>query len=236
MDQFAQRLREIRGSMTQTEFSALTGISRASISNYENGLRTPDITALRQLHEATGVSVYYLLGLTDVKDDALETVHTETGLSEEALTKIAENPVCAKVINYLVECGSIASIAERAAILHDDERLFQRNPPKEWPQYADVLRKTLFNACKREMTACLVAMLMEGKKDDELFGVPSELLPTNKVVNMIANISMARDVLRNLASRSDEFQSVAATYNDLVHELQDTDEEEDGNDTQTPQP
>ena len=58
MDQFAQRLREIRGSMTQTEFSALTGISRASISNYENGLRTPDITALRQLHEATGVSVY----------------------------------------------------------------------------------------------------------------------------------------------------------------------------------
>ena len=235
MDKFPERLREARGAILQDKFAEMIGVSRASLSYYENGSRTPDIETLKRIYEVTGVSVYYLLGLTDVKNDALATAHMDTGLSEDTLLKIAENPICAKFINYLVECGSLVSIADRAAILHDDARVMQRNPPKAWPKYADMLRNTLFNACERELTACLVSMLIEGKKDDELFGVSSQLLPTNKVMNMIESLSMARDFMQHLASHNDEYQSVAAEYDDLFNKLSSTGAEEDGNGTQTPQ-
>ena len=87
---FAERLHEIRGDMNQNEFSELTGISRASISNYENGHRTPDITALRQLHEATGISVNYMLGISDTKHDAHVCVDTYRALIEEYACIIQE--------------------------------------------------------------------------------------------------------------------------------------------------
>lgn len=236
MDKFAQRLREIRGSMTQTEFSELTGISRASISNYENGLRTPDITALRQLHEATGVSVYYLLGLSDVKNDALATAHMDTGLSEDALQKIAENPICAKFINYLVECGSLVSIADRAAILHDDVRVLKSVPSQEWSSYMGMMRDALFRTCEHEMTACLSTMLIEGVQNDELFGISPSMLPTNQVLNLFNKLLNARETAKLLASQNEKFRYVVDTYTKMINGMISSSAEEDGNDTQTPQP
>lgn len=233
MDKFPERLREVRGAILQDKFAEMIGVSRASLSYYENGSRTPDIETLKRIYEVTGVSVYYLLGLSDVKNDALATAHMDTGLSEDALQKIAENPICAKFINYLVECGSLVCIADRAAILHDDARMLKRNPPKVWPNYADVLRNTLFKACERELTACLVSMLIEGKKDDELFGVSLQQLPTNQVMNIIENFNMARDFLHNLSIHNNEYQRDAAELDELFNKLLNA--EEDGNDTQTPQ-
>lgn len=234
MDKFPERLREVRGAILQDKFAEMIGVSRASLSYYENGSRTPDIETLKRIYEVTGVSVYYLLGLSDVKNDALATAHVDTGLSEDALQNIAENPMCAKLINYLVECGCLVSIANRAAILHDDARVLKRNPPKVWPDYADVLRNMLFKACERELTACLVSMLTEGKKDDELFGVSLQQLPTNNVMIIIENISMARELLQNPSSHNDEYQRVAAVWDELMSKLSNA--EEDENDTQTPQP
>ena len=110
--------------MTQTEFSELTGISRASISNYENGLRTPDITALRQLHEATGISVNYMLGISDTKHDDHVCVDTYRALIEEyacfiqELKRLLDMYKCAS--NYTDIC--MASIDKKLAELVEKEK------------------------------------------------------------------------------------------------------------------
>lgn len=236
MDKFPERLREVRGAILQDKFAEMIGVSRASLSYYENGSRTPDIETLKRIYEVTGVSVYYLLGLSDVKNDALATAHMDTGLSEDALQKIAENPICAKFINYLVECGSLVSIADRAAILHDDVRVLKSVPSQEWSSYMSMMRDALFRTCEHEMTACLSAMLIEGVQNDELFGISPSMLPTNQVLNLFNKLLNARETAKLLASQNEKFRYVVDTYTKMINRMISSSAEEDENDTQTPQP
>lgn len=69
---FNTRLKMIREELgiSQNEFSKRLGISRVSLTHYEAGDRTPDIDFLKRLHQETGVSLYYLLGLSDKKEGA----------------------------------------------------------------------------------------------------------------------------------------------------------------------
>ena len=62
---FAERIKLTREklSLSQEKFAKLVGISRVSLTYYENAKRVPDIFVLRQIYEATGISIYYLLGL-----------------------------------------------------------------------------------------------------------------------------------------------------------------------------
>lgn len=64
---FGQRLRELRTSkkITQTELGKILGVSKVSISGYENDTREPDQQALKTLSRYFDVSIDYLLGNTD---------------------------------------------------------------------------------------------------------------------------------------------------------------------------
>ena len=64
---FVERLRELQGEKTNTEFAAHLGISRQTVGFYLNGDRIPDALVLRQIAERCSVSADWLLGLSDIK-------------------------------------------------------------------------------------------------------------------------------------------------------------------------
>lgn len=66
MDKTSERLRALRGSNLQSAVSHDTGISRSSLSQYENGMRPP-LDALITLASYYHVSLDYLAGLSNEK-------------------------------------------------------------------------------------------------------------------------------------------------------------------------
>ena len=118
---FPERLREIRGDIAQDEFSKKIGVSRASLSYYENGSRIPDITTLKRIHEVTGVSIYYLLGLTNSKDDAFATTQQDTGLSEQAISCLTTHPDAACIANIFLSHKDFPDLAHQLMIAHDNQ-------------------------------------------------------------------------------------------------------------------
>lgn len=74
------RLRELRKSkkLTMREFGNLLGVAESTISLYENGKREPDSKTLMWIADYFEVSLDYLLGRTDIKEEP-----------EELFTKLA---------------------------------------------------------------------------------------------------------------------------------------------------
>jgi transcriptional regulator with XRE-family HTH domain len=64
---FAQRLRELRKKkkLTMKEFGKKFSLAESTISGYENGTRTPDLSVIDQFADFFEVSTDYLLGRTD---------------------------------------------------------------------------------------------------------------------------------------------------------------------------
>lgn len=64
---FKDRLIKLRKSkgLTQAEMAKKIDVHRATYSNYETGLRTPDYETLKKIADFFDVSVDYLLGRTD---------------------------------------------------------------------------------------------------------------------------------------------------------------------------
>jgi len=65
-----KRLHELRTerNISMSELGRHLGISQSGYSGYENGYRLPNIPMLKKLSEFYGVSVDYLIGLTDDRD------------------------------------------------------------------------------------------------------------------------------------------------------------------------
>lgn len=61
------------------------GISRGSVSYYENGERTPDIEVLDKVSRYFDVSVEYLLGYINTRKEENRAIGNELGLSDEAI-------------------------------------------------------------------------------------------------------------------------------------------------------
>ena len=80
----SQRIRELRLSkrMSQVELAKLLGVSKQSVSNWENDNIQPSIEMLLKIAEVFSVSTDYLLGL---KQSASLNVD---GLPEEAVAHI----------------------------------------------------------------------------------------------------------------------------------------------------
>lgn len=89
-DTFAERLLEIRGDMSQEVFAKKLGVSRGSISLYEQGKRLPDIEVLRNIAEKFNVSCDWLVGLTDTKviEPDIKTACETTGLTQENINML----------------------------------------------------------------------------------------------------------------------------------------------------
>lgn len=230
---YAERIRTVREAMglTQNEMSKRLGISRVSLTHYEAGNRTPDVEFLISLHRETGASLYYLLGLSECRDDALATTQKDTGLSEKALKHFAADPWSAKVINFLVDCAALGVIADRAAILHDDVRWAQRNPPQEWSKVLQKMRDEHFQYRRNELEGCLEAMLTEVNLNDDLFGVPVDELPTFAAVSMLRQVREIRDGLQLLAEHDPESKMLADQYTRTINAMLDIKEAPDAQET-----
>lgn len=92
MSHFSQNLKKLReeAGLTQTQMAEQLGISRGSISFYENGDRVPDIEVLARVSDRFQVSTDWLLGITKARttDDAVKVACNYTGLTEEAIRNI----------------------------------------------------------------------------------------------------------------------------------------------------
>lgn len=87
-----KQLIDTRG-LTQAQLSAKSGLPPATISHFISGLRTPGTSSLRKLSDALGVSVEYLLGITEepkiAGDEANVIFRNAQQLSEESLKTLA---------------------------------------------------------------------------------------------------------------------------------------------------
>ncbi|MCI1965556.1 MAG: helix-turn-helix domain-containing protein [Oscillospiraceae bacterium] len=66
---FGYRLRELRENkdLTQTQVAKRLGLSKTTISGYENNIKTPSLDVLIKLSILYGVSSDYILGLENRK-------------------------------------------------------------------------------------------------------------------------------------------------------------------------
>ena len=87
-----KQLRQEKG-LKQDELAKEFGIAQQTISNYEKGIREPDIATLKKLADFFDVSLDFLLGKTDIKTpiETLALSRTdgyENDLPDEAIKEI----------------------------------------------------------------------------------------------------------------------------------------------------
>ena len=59
-----ERLRELRGSLSQCEFASKIGVKQTSYSSWERGVKDPAAQTLALISSTFGVSADWLLGLS----------------------------------------------------------------------------------------------------------------------------------------------------------------------------
>lgn len=160
---FPKRLRQIREieGLKQEEFAQKIGISRASLSYYENGTRTPDISILTKIYEATGASIYYLLGITDSITDHYQASQEDSGLSSEALAILSSEKLYQAVINHLVCSYWFHMFAYEAAIVHDDILHMSGKLKEEWPSELKSMRDSMFNYYQQQLTMSAIRVFCD---------------------------------------------------------------------------
>ena len=89
---FATRLKTLREErgMNQNELANGLGVSRGSISFYENGSRLPDIDVIYRICGFFRVTSDYLIGLTDNREVQNMEIGNKLGLSDEAINMLVK--------------------------------------------------------------------------------------------------------------------------------------------------
>lgn len=94
VEKCGNRIMEIRveNRLSQEEFSKRVGITRNTLSNYERGVRSADITTLCAICDEFDVSIDYLLGRTNEKSTnvTIQAMSKELGLTDKAIKALAE--------------------------------------------------------------------------------------------------------------------------------------------------
>lgn len=96
MSSIGERIREIRGKISQEKFAERTGINKSTLGRYERGINSPDSNAISSICKAFHVNSEWLFtgkGKTFSDDIArYPDTSTEIGLDEERLgNEIDEN-------------------------------------------------------------------------------------------------------------------------------------------------
>ena len=92
---FQERFKELRVSQNikQIDIANQLGITPQAVSNYAAG-REPDYDTLISLANLLGVSVDYLIGATNSRNEQTENFCNKTGLSDEAVDKLISIGEC----------------------------------------------------------------------------------------------------------------------------------------------
>ena len=104
------RLQELRGSISQRKCAENLGVKFANYNKWENGINIPNYKTLIQIADYYGVSLDYLTGRVDYKDEEYSSVCIDTGLSEQAIKGIqkvrdnsSETYDCIGMLNCILE-------------------------------------------------------------------------------------------------------------------------------------
>lgn len=89
-----ERLKELQGGMSATDFAKKIGLSRQTVGFYLNGDRIPDSETLIQICQNCHVSADWLLGLSTEKtlDGSAQSASRYTGLSGEVVAFLHDCP------------------------------------------------------------------------------------------------------------------------------------------------
>ena len=68
MKAFTERLKELRGCESQKSFATMLNLNQQTYQRYECGAREPDLETLHRIGVSCGVSIDWLLGLSDSRD------------------------------------------------------------------------------------------------------------------------------------------------------------------------
>lgn len=116
---FAERLRSLRGNKTQSQVATemnktLSSITQQTLGRYENGERLPNAEMLCDIADYYGVSVDYLLGLTETptRNEDVQKACTTTGLSEKAVLSLQSmSKTLDKELDFIVESPQFKEMA-----------------------------------------------------------------------------------------------------------------------------
>ena len=87
---FPSRIRELRGEASQVSMSRKIGVSQPTYSSWEAGIKLPLATQIHQVSITCGISADWLLGLSERRDGAVQTV-TDPALEQKVADLEAEN-------------------------------------------------------------------------------------------------------------------------------------------------
>ncbi|MBQ8011155.1 MAG: helix-turn-helix transcriptional regulator [Oscillospiraceae bacterium] len=131
MSLLSERLKQLRGNLTQTEAAEKIGITAQTLGRYENDQRKPDSEVIVMLCKHYGVSADYLLGLSDVKtvDADIHAACKVTGLSEDAVQALVDNHKkydedCFDALSYVIESDIFYKLGESFFYLFYNSKRF----------------------------------------------------------------------------------------------------------------
>lgn len=116
----AERLKDLRKArnLTQSQLAKIAGLSVSSIINYENGRRTPSVSAVRALGLALHTSIPDIVGNSEVSCDEREL--TKNTLEDSAIS-------CAKRMQRLRMVHSVSEVEKRSKDLDVFEKVVLLN-------------------------------------------------------------------------------------------------------------
>lgn len=93
---------------TQEELSEMLGISRDTLSKWENGHRLPDIEQLQKICKIFNCDVDYMLGNIPERNHNTRKMMNKTGLSEKTIQlledwNVAAFPQVSRIIDFIIQ-------------------------------------------------------------------------------------------------------------------------------------
>jgi len=109
---FADRLKQLRevAGLSQTALAEKLGVSRGSISFYENGERIPDIVFLDKAAMFFGVPLDYLMGYVKNKRTENIDMGLQLGLSDQAIYNLTEAYYSTELLSMMIEDEQFAEL------------------------------------------------------------------------------------------------------------------------------
>ncbi|UBK93116.1 helix-turn-helix domain-containing protein [Clostridium perfringens] len=93
MANFSERLKQLRNErgLTLDDLKDVLGTTKATLSRYENRLREPKIDFANKAANYFGVSLDYILGVSDVRE--ITELSTNEKLAKKLLNELEENNI-----------------------------------------------------------------------------------------------------------------------------------------------